>query len=99
MTEYEKSVIETLPRKYRPIGTVDYLLYTILFAIPVLGFVFSIILSVRKIVNVNIKYYARLWVIINSLMTVFFIVSLIMITAITDVSVGAIINKLLGYIK
>ena len=99
MREYEKSVIETLPRKYRPIGTLSYLLYSILFAIPVVGFVFSIILSVRRIVNVNIKYYARLWLIINSIAIVFTALAILAIMLFTDISIMAVFAKLLEYIK
>lgn len=98
MTEYEKSVIETLPRKYRPIGTLSYLLYSILFAIPVVGFIFSLILSVRRIVNVNIKYYARLWLVINSVVIAFSIIILVVLLS-NGVSLANILNKLLEYIK
>jgi len=99
MTEYEKSVIETLPRKYRPIGTLNYFLYSILFAIPVVGFIFSLILSFRKIVNVNIKYYARLWLVINFVAIVFTGIFVAGVILLTDVSILDIITKLLGYIK
>ena len=98
MTEYEKSVIETLPRKYRPIGTLSYLLYSILFALPVMGFVFSLILSVRRVVNVNIKYYARLWLVINSVVIAFSIIILVVLLS-NGVSLANILNKLLEYIK
>ncbi len=99
MTEYEKSVIETLPRKYRPIGTIAYLLYTVLYAIPVIGFIFSLLLSIRPIVNVNVKYYARLWLGINSLLITVVTFGTVALLLFTDISLQTMINIILEYIK
>ncbi len=37
MTAYEKAEIKRLPRKYRPLGAIGYILYSILYIIPVIG--------------------------------------------------------------
>ena len=42
MTSYEKAEIQRLPRKYRPIGAWGYLFLSILYAIPVIGWIFLV---------------------------------------------------------
>ncbi len=42
MTAYEKAEIKRLPKKYRPISAIGYLFYSILYIIPVIGWIFMI---------------------------------------------------------
>lgn len=58
MTNTEKTEIEALPEKYRPIGAWSYLGYTILFSIPLVGFILLIVFSLSDS-NVNRRSYAR----------------------------------------
>jgi purine-cytosine permease-like protein len=39
MTSYEKAEIQRLPRKYRPLSAWGYLFLSILYAIPVIGWI------------------------------------------------------------
>ena len=43
MTSYEKAEIQRLPRKYRPVGAWGYLFLSILYAIPIIGWIFLIV--------------------------------------------------------
>ena len=58
MNQEEKNDIANLPEKYRPIGAWGYFGYSILFAIPVIGFIFLIIFACSGS-NVNRRSYAR----------------------------------------
>ena len=50
---------ERLPEKYRPISPWGYLGYTLLFAIPIAGFIIAIVFAVDSGKNVNVRNYAR----------------------------------------
>lgn len=54
----EKITADRLPSKYRPLGMWEYFAYSILFAIPVVGFVFLVIYSLDGS-NINRRNYAR----------------------------------------
>jgi len=58
MNRKERETIERLPHKYRPIGAWGYLGYTILFTIPVIGFICLIIFALSG-GNVNRRSFAR----------------------------------------
>ena len=58
MNKYEKDEIANLPSQYRPIGAWSYFGYTILFSIPVIGFICLIIFSLSKS-NINRRSFAR----------------------------------------
>ena len=45
MTVQEKAEIGQLPEKYRPLGAWAYFGYNLLFAIPLIGFIFLLIFS------------------------------------------------------
>ena len=51
--------IDVIPDQYRPISMWGYFGYQILFAIPVIGFIFLIIFALGGHSNVNVKNYAR----------------------------------------
>lgn len=58
MTGYEKQEIATLPDKYRPIGAWGYFGLTILFNIPLIGFICLIVFALSGS-NVNRRSFAR----------------------------------------
>ena len=45
MTEFERNEIEKLPYKYRPMSAWGYFGYSLLFLIPVAGFIFLLVFS------------------------------------------------------
>jgi len=58
MNAMENNEITQLPPKYRPLGAWQYFGYTILFGIPLLGFIALIILSFSN-ANINRRSFAR----------------------------------------
>ncbi len=58
MKDFEKNEIRELPEKYRPLGAWAYFGYSILFSIPVIGFIFLIIFSFSS-GNINRRSFAR----------------------------------------
>lgn len=58
MNSYEKQEIANLPSKYRPIGAWGYFGLTILFSIPLIGFIFLLIFAFSG-GNVNRRSFAR----------------------------------------
>lgn len=97
MTAYEKSVIDTLPEKYRPIGAVKYFLYSLLFAIPVIGFIFSLVISLKR-GNINRRSFARFWLFVNIVAIVIVALTVAAVLLFTDISFALIITKIMGYL-
>ncbi len=58
MTAYEKAEIRRLPKKYRPMRAIGFIFYSILYAIPVLGWICLIANAVSDR-NVCRRSYAR----------------------------------------
>ena len=58
MTNYEKEEIKQLPSKYKPLGAWGYFGYTILFSLPLIGFICLIIFSLSGD-NINRRSFAR----------------------------------------
>ncbi len=48
-----------LPEKFKPIGMWKYFWLEVLFSIPVIGLIFTIIFACGGSGNVNVKYFAR----------------------------------------
>ena len=57
MTEFERNEIEKLPYKYRPMSAWGYFGYSLLFLIPVVGFIFLLVFSFSD-VNINRRCFA-----------------------------------------
>ena len=53
-----KNILNSLPDQYRPLSPWAYFGYTILFSVPVVGFVFLVIFAFSK-KNINRRNYAR----------------------------------------
>lgn len=58
MNSYEKQEIAELPSKYRPIGAWGYFGLSILFNIPLIGFILLLVFSFSGD-NINIRNFAR----------------------------------------
>lgn len=58
MNSYEKEEISKLPPQYRPLGAWGYFGYSILFSIPIVGFIFLIVFACSGS-NINRRSYAR----------------------------------------
>lgn len=58
MTDYEKEELKNLPSKYQPIGAWGYFGYSILFAIPIVGFIALIVCALSSS-NINRRSFAR----------------------------------------
>ena len=58
MTTLEKAEIRRLPERYKPLGAWGYFWYSVLFAIPVIGFIALIVCAVCAS-NINLRSYAR----------------------------------------
>ena len=70
--------IEELPEEYRPLSMWQYFLYQILFSIPIIGFIFLIIIAFGDGKNINLRNFARsyfcsLIIIIVLIVIVFFL--------------------------
>ena len=64
-----------LPEKYRPISVLGYIGYQILFAIPVIGFIFVLIFAFKGDTNKNLQNFARaelVFIIIVVILTILF---------------------------
>ncbi len=58
MNQEELNEIQTLPDKYRPLTAWQYFGYSILFALPIVGFILTIIFSLDNS-NINRRSFAR----------------------------------------
>lgn len=58
MNSYEKQEIERLPEKYRPLGAWAYFGYSLLFSLPLVGFIVLIVFALSDS-NINRRSFAR----------------------------------------
>lgn len=58
MNKTERNEINSLPAKYRPLGAWAYFGYSILFSLPVIGFICMIVFAISDS-NINRRSYAR----------------------------------------
>ncbi len=92
MTNTEKTEIATLPEKYRPLGAWGYFGYTILFAIPLVGFICMIVFSLSD-ANINRRSFAR------SFFCVLIIVAVIFAVVFTVAMANFGLDAILQYFK
>ena len=78
MNKREKDEISYLPEKYKPLGAWGYFGYTILFSLPLIGFICLIIFSFNDS-NINRRSFARSYF---CAILVGFVVALIMFFAV-----------------
>ncbi len=80
-----------VPPEYKPISVWGYLGYEILFSIPLVGFIMMLVLAFAP-QNVNVKNFARsflLWILLASL---FAVIVVVIITAVTGVGIMGLIG-------
>ena len=70
--------IDELPEEYKPLSMWQYFLYQILFSIPIIGFIFLILIAFGVGKNINLRNFARsyfcsLIIIIILIVIVFFL--------------------------
>ena len=77
MNRKEKNTIQKFPPKYRPIGAWGYLGYSILFNIPLIGFICLIVFALSGS-NVNRRSFARSyfagWLVVAIILVVAFVI-------------------------
>ena len=62
-----------IPPEYRPLGAWAYIGYSLLFSIPILGFIFTVVFSFSG-ANYNRRNYARMHLILTILAVIFLLV-------------------------
>lgn len=92
MTSYEKEEIRTLPEKYRPLGAWGYFGYTLLFSIPLVGFICLIVFACSGS-NVNRRSFAR------SYFCGFILVAIVLVIAVIALGGFGAIAGILDQIK
>ena len=85
MKEYERKEVEMLPAKYRPLSPWAYWGYSILFAIPLVGFICLIIFACSS-ENIARRNFARSFF-INLLIAVIIAVIVVVIVVVAGVSI------------
>ena len=65
--------IDKIPVEYRPLSPFKYFWYSVLFNIPVIGFIFLIIFSLSNS-NINRRNYARSYFVIYVLLLIAFVI-------------------------
>lgn len=93
MTDFEKNEMAHLPEKYRPLGAWSYFGYNILFALPLIGFIFLIVFALSDS-NINRRSYARSFFCV--FIIVLIILGIIIGIAVATGGLAAIIAKLQG---
>lgn len=65
--------MDKIPVEYRPLSARKYLLYTILFAIPIIGLIFIVIYSLSNS-NINRKNFAKAYLFIYAFLLIAFVI-------------------------
>lgn len=90
MDRSEREEIQALPEKYRPLTAWNYFWLSILFSIPVIGFICLIVFACSDS-NINRRSFAR-----SYFCGVLIVLILLFILALLGVSVVEIISRYLG---
>lgn len=64
----------SIPKEYIPITVGEYIAYQILFCIPIVGIICSLIFGLGNTENVNIKNFAKSYMIIYAIVILIYIV-------------------------
>lgn len=88
---------EDIPRKYKPLGAWAYFGYSLLFAVPIIGFIFIIVFACGAGENINLRNFARSY--LCSLLVAFIVavissVILLVLSSITGFAFADLINSL-----
>ena len=88
-----------IPKEYKPIGAWGYVLWTYLFAMPVIGFILQVALSICA-KNKNLRNFARSYLcmlLITIILSVIMIVIWLIIASVMGVSFAAILENMGAY--
>ena len=77
MNEYKEITKEQLPEKFRPLSPWAYFGYSLLFTVPVVGFVFLCIYALGGTRNINLRNWCRSYFCIYVLMIIFVVMVLV----------------------
>lgn len=80
-----------VPPEYKPISVWGYLGYEILFSIPLVGFIMMLVLAFAP-QNVNVKNFARSFLLWILLALLFAVIVVVIITAVTGVGIMGLIG-------
>ena len=80
-----------IPPQYKPISVWGYLGYEILFSIPVIGFIMMLVLAFAP-ENVNVKNFARSFLLWILLVTIIVVIVAVIITAVTGVGIMGLVG-------
>ena len=90
MNEQERNEIKNLPPKYQPLGAWSYFGYTILFSLPIAGFILLIVFSLSD-ANINRRSFAR------SYFCAFILVAIVLVILLAVG--GGMLSAIMGSIK
>lgn len=93
MNRYEHEEISRLPSQYRPLGAWGYFWYTILFAIPVIGWIAWIVCACSAS-NINRRSFARSYA-CGILLVIFIILAFVLFGG----ALSGFIEPLMEYIE
>ena len=65
---------KSIPEQYKPISVWGYLGYNILFALPIIGIIMILVFSFGKDRNVNVKNYARSYILVYVIGAVLYLI-------------------------
>ena len=69
-----KEVERNIPEQYEPISMWGYLGYSILFALPIIGVIMILVFSFSKGENVNVRNYARSYILVYVLTAILYLI-------------------------
>ena len=87
MNQTELSIVEQLPREYRPLSPWAYFGYSILFSIPFIGFICLIVFALSGD-NINRRNFARSFFCIYAV-----VIILAIVLAVSGASLGLLANN------
>ena len=89
---YEKDFVRTLPLEFRPLSPWAYFGYSLLFSVPIVGFIIVIVFACGGALNVNLRKFARYYVIMTVFGLILTIVLLSILANIYGDSISAFLN-------
>ena len=89
MEENSDVNVNNIPEEYKPISAWGYVGYNILFAIPIIGLILTLVFSFGGTQNKNLKNYAR------SFLIVMVITAIVLVTL--SLTVGYSLQDILSY--
>ena len=92
MTSFEKAEIRRLPKKYRPMGFFGYVWHTLLYIIPVLGFILMIWGACNDR-NISRRSFARSFLFSGIFVAAIGLAYVMIVAALGYVDLGSLVTK------